>query len=65
MRVLQASGVNGRRIQVSLFEGRMLIEFEAQDRDSLEAWLKAERFHYDWLIRIDLETVSGRLVAAE
>lgn len=64
-RVLQATAVTGRRVQVSMFEGKMLIEFEAPDRDSLEAWLKSEGFHYDWLIRVELETVSGKLVAAD
>lgn len=64
-RVLQASTVKGRRVQVSMFEGKMLIEFEAPDRDSLEAWLKSEGFHYDWLIRVELETVSGKLTPAD
>jgi hypothetical protein len=64
-RLLQASAVKARRVQVSMFEGKMLIEFEAADRDSLEAWLKAEGFHYDWLIRVELEMVSGKLVVAE
>ncbi len=63
-RVLQAGAVKARRVQVSMFEGKMLIEFEAPDRDSLEAWLKSEGFHYDWLIRVELETVSGKLVTA-
>lgn len=64
-RVLQAGTVKARRVQVSMFEGKMLIEFEAPDRDSLESWLKSEGFHYDWVMRIELETESGKLMPAD
>ena len=46
-----ASGITARRIQVNMVEGKMLVEIEAPDRETLEAWFRAEGFHYDWVIR--------------
>jgi hypothetical protein len=40
----------------------MLVEFEAPDRDTLQAWLEAEGVHYDWLMRVEFESESGALV---
>ena len=60
-RLFSASGVKTRRVQVNMMEGKMLVEFEAPDRDALEAWLKAEGFHYEWLMRIEFESESGTL----
>ncbi|MGH9794787.1 MAG: hypothetical protein ACRD5G_08450 [Candidatus Acidiferrales bacterium] len=51
----------GRRVAVNMIEGKMLVEWEAADRDQLEAWLKSERFHYDWVMRIELESTGGPL----
>ncbi|MGH9817662.1 MAG: hypothetical protein ACRD6I_16430, partial [Candidatus Acidiferrales bacterium] len=51
----------GRRVAVNMIEGKMLVEWEAADRGQLEAWLKSERFHYDWVLRIELESTGGPL----
>jgi len=48
--------VSARRVLVNLHEGKMLVEFEAPGRDELERWLAAERFHFEWLVRIELES---------
>jgi hypothetical protein len=61
-RLMKATGVTARRVQVNLQEGKMLVEFEAADRGALERWLQAEGFHYDWVMRVELEAVAGRLV---
>lgn len=50
------------RVQVSMFDGRMLVEFEAPDRETLEAWLQERGFHYDWIMRVELESDAGKLV---
>lgn len=63
-RLASASEVKARRVQVNMVEGKMLVEFEAADREALEKWLKAEGFHYDWLLRIEWEAEGGCLVAA-
>jgi hypothetical protein len=60
-RIFSASTVKARRVQVSMIEGKMLVEFDAADRDTLEAWFKAEGFHYEWLIRIEYESEAGKL----
>ena len=58
-----SSGISTRRVLASLHEGKMLVEYGAPDRETLERWLAAEKFHCDWLIRAELEsTDEGRLV---
>jgi len=62
-RLASASEVKARRVQVNMIEGKMLVEFEAADRESLEKWLEGNGFHYDWLLRVEWEGEGGRLVA--
>lgn len=50
--------VKARRVLVNMQEGKMLVEFEAPDREALEKWLAKERFHFDWLLRIELESTG-------
>jgi len=50
--------VSARRVLVNMHEGKMLVEFEASGREELEEWLGAEKFHFDWLLRIELESVA-------
>ncbi len=54
-----------QRVLVNLTEGKMLVEFEAAAREPLEAWLRAEGVHYDWLLRIEYELRDGRLTAPD
>jgi hypothetical protein len=61
-RLTAASAVTVRRVQVNMLQGKMLVEFEVADREQLEAWLAAEGFHYDWLLRVELESEQGKLV---
>jgi hypothetical protein len=60
-RIFSSGRVRARRVQVNMMEGKMLVEVEASDREALEAWLKAEGFHYEWLMRIEFESESGPL----
>jgi hypothetical protein len=55
------------RILVNMLEGKMVVEFNAASRDALEAYLKAENMHYDWVLRIEWETQAqdGKLHIAE
>jgi len=62
-RLVSAKEVAARRVQVNMVEGKMLVEFEAADRDILEAWLKAQGFHYDWVMRVELELQEGKLLS--
>jgi hypothetical protein len=45
----------------------MFVEFRAESREGLEAWLKTEGMHFDWLVRIEWEThgQDGRLHSAD
>jgi hypothetical protein len=51
--------VSARRVLVNLVEGKMLVEFEAPGREELEKWLVAQNCHFDWLLRVELESVGG------
>ncbi len=62
-RLATATSVATRRVLVNLVEGKMLVEFEAADRATLEQWLKAQGIHYDWVMRVEFEAQHGRLVA--
>lgn len=54
--------VRARRVLVNMQEGKMLVEFDAPDREALEKWLAKEKFHFDWLLRLELEsTADGAL----
>lgn len=60
-RILGAKSVTARRVVVNMQEGKMLAEFDALNREELEKWLAAEKFHFDWLLRLEYETVDGIL----
>jgi len=58
-RMYGAKHVAVRRVLVNMQEGKMLVEFEAASREALETWLATEKFHFDWLLRIEYESVAG------
>ena len=60
-RLLAATPVQARRVLVNMQEGKMLVEFEAPRREELEKWLESEKFHFDWLLRIELESAGSAL----
>lgn len=45
-----------RRVLVNMQEGKMLIESEAPEREEVEKWLAARKFHFDWLLRVEWES---------
>ncbi len=57
-RLLGGKPVAARRVVFNMQEGKMLAEFDAPGREELEMWLAAGKFHFDWLLRIELEAVS-------
>ncbi len=62
-RLTTATQVTARRVLANMVEGKMLVEFEASDRETLERWFAAEGFHYDWVLRVEFELERGHLVA--
>jgi len=61
-RLLGAKEFSVSRVLVNMHDGKMLAEFSAPTRDDLEAWLTREKFHFDWLLRIEVESdASGSL----
>ena len=49
-----------RRLLVNLTEGKMLVEFEAPGREAIERWFEQQKFHHDWLLRVEQEWRQGR-----
>jgi hypothetical protein len=63
MRRMQAGhAAKAERVMVNMLEGKMFAEFRADSREALEAWLKTEGMHFDWLVRIEWESREGQLV---
>jgi hypothetical protein len=44
-----------------MIEGKMLLEFDSPDRDTLEKWFRDEGFHYDWVFRVEFEARGSKL----
>jgi hypothetical protein len=57
-RLGKAGPVSARRVLVNMQEGKMLVEFDAPSREDLEKWLAAEKFHFEWLLRVEFESVG-------
>ena len=64
-RLRVAESFRVHRIWVNLTEGKMLLEVEAESRDAIQGWFDRERFHFDWLCRVELEAQEGKLAVAE
>lgn len=63
-RLNRAKEVKTRRILLNLYEGKMLTEFEAENREAMARWLESEAIHFDWLMRVELEFAEGGLMQA-
>jgi hypothetical protein len=63
-RFRQAPGLRVERAQVNLQAGKMLVEWEAAERDALEHWLDTQKMHRDWLLRVEYEARDGPLEPA-
>lgn len=57
-RLLTARQVMARRVVVNMQEGKMLVEFDAPGREELEKFLALEKFHFDWILRLEFESVA-------
>ncbi len=66
-RMQSEATVRAERVLVNMQEGKMFAEFRAESRETLEAWLKSEKMHFDWLVRLEWETrgQDGKLHSAD
>jgi hypothetical protein len=63
---MQAGGfARAERVLVNMLEGKMFVEFRANSREDLEAWLKTEGMHFDFLVRIEWEMHGDKLQIAD
>lgn len=51
-----------RRILVNMQEGKMVAEFDAASGEDLEKFLASQRFHFDWILRLELEYDPGQKI---
>jgi len=56
---------HAERVLVNMLEGKMFVEFRADSRENLEAWLKTEGMHFDWLVRVEWEMHGDKLQIAD
>jgi hypothetical protein len=54
-RMRSGGSAHAERVLINMVEGKMFVEFRAETREVLEAWLKTEGMHFDWLVRIEWE----------
>ena len=63
---MQSGGpATAERVLVNMVEGKMFAEFLSDSRATLEAWLKTEGMHFDFLVRIEWEMHGDQLHIAE
>lgn len=63
-RMQQGTQTHAERVLVNLTEGKMVAEFTADSIEALEAWLRAEKVHFDWVLRVEWEMRDGKLQSA-
>jgi hypothetical protein len=49
------------RVMVNMLDGKMFVEFRADSREVLEAWLQSQGMHFDTIVRIEWESRGGKL----
>jgi len=64
LRLQSGATARAERVLVNMLEGKMFVEFRADSRETLEAWLKTQAMHFDWIVRIEWETIDGKLQPA-
>lgn len=57
--LLPSTPVKVRRCVASQLAGRMLMEIEAPDGATLEAWFNHHHLNVEWMMRIDLDAQQG------
>lgn len=57
----EVSEVSVRRSVASQIGGRMLVETEAPDQNTLERFFQRQRIHCEWIMRIDLDAQEGNI----
>jgi len=62
--MLQGGSAHAERVLVNMVEGKMIVEFHAESKEALEAWLRDEKMHFDWILRIEWELRDGKLASA-
>ena len=63
-RMLESAQIRAERVLVNMTEGKMVAEFAAESIEALEAWLHAEKIHFDWVLRVEWEMRDGKLQSA-
>ncbi len=58
-----AQGLKVQRALINLVEGKLLLDWEAPDRETIERWMAAEHYEpADWLVPMEYEVKDGQLL---
>ena len=63
-RMQEGRQARAERVLLNMTEGKMVAEFQAENREVLEAWLVSEKMHFDWILRVEWELREGKLEVA-
>jgi hypothetical protein len=62
-RIRTASGIKVRRALLNMVEGKLLLDWDAADRETLDRWLAAQGFESpEWLVSMEYEIIDGQLL---
>lgn len=60
----EGTPIRAERVLVNMTEGKMVAEFTAESIEALEARLRTEKIHFDWVLRVEWEMRDSKLQAA-
>jgi hypothetical protein len=61
-RLRAAQGLKVQRALINLAEGKLLLDWEAPDRETIERWMTAEGYEpADWLVLMEYEIKDGQM----
>ena len=62
-RLRTAPGITVRRALLNMVEGKLLLDWEAADRETIERWLTTQGFELpEWLMLMEYEITGGKLL---
>jgi len=62
-RLRAAPGITVRRALLNMVEGKLLLDWEAADRETIERWLTTQGYEPpEWLVLMEYEIIDGQLL---
>ena len=62
-RLRTAPDIKVRRALLNLVEGKLLLDWDAADRETIDRWLTAQGFEPpEWMVSMEYEIIEGQLL---